>query len=101
MTLHPNAGHGAEARTPKQVLEAAKARIDKPQKWMRGRLSNERGRFCALGAIEVVSPTRDLEDEALYAIGDVLQDDLATFNDTRTHAAVMAMFDRAIEVARS
>lgn len=87
--------------TTREILEATKARIDKPQKWCRHRFTAP-GRECAYAAL--VNASRELNgggepqfraERALVGHGRGLEG----FNDTHTHAEVMALFDRAIASA--
>jgi hypothetical protein len=84
--------------TTKEILEAAKARIDTPEKWCQGILSLD-GRRCAMAAFEGwetgTVPLYDLlAKDASYGTPSLVE-----FNDTHTHAEVMALFDRAIAEA--
>jgi hypothetical protein len=91
--------------TPKEVLIAAKALIDTEGKWTKGHY-HEDGRHCAMGALYAVG----LEHKVLIKpAASVLEEAIPTrywqtpegYNDSRkrTHADVMAWFDRAIEAA--
>lgn len=84
--------------TPREILIAAKARIDKPSKWTRLESKSANGRrVCAAQAIWL----KGAEDYGRVtecfrlAVGiSVIE-----YNDSHTHAEVMAAFDRAIEMA--
>ncbi len=98
--------------TPLQILTAARNKIAKPEHWTQGEsCRNSSGQpcaaqvatcFCSIGAIGTVAG----EDwEAEQAAMDMLRRaidpsrpllGLATFNDTHTHAEVLAAFDKAI-----
>lgn len=101
-------------RTVKDILIAARARIAEPDKWTQGAgaraangsitrvRSKEACRWCVLGAIEVeTGPGPDFL-AAADAVECQLSDGpwlLSRFNDTHTHAEVLALLDRAIEAA--
>lgn len=83
--------------TTRKRIEAAKGLIDSPAKWCQGFTNNGHGQRCALGAF------RGRNARPLY---DLLAADpsygtrsLVEFNDTHTHAEVMALFDRALAEA--
>jgi hypothetical protein len=87
------------------VLVRARARIDTPEKWCHvGGWDGER--VCSVVAIcearRGVGVNRDVLEEALDALrvaaGLGPDDDVATWNDApeRTHAEVLAAFDRAL-----
>ncbi len=90
-------------------LIAAKALIDAPEKWCQGTTSKSYpdgsiGR-CAFGALVAVNYRR--EDNRLFRgaynalLGEIpssatMATSVERFNDTHTHAEVMALWDRAI-----
>jgi hypothetical protein len=95
--------------TPKEVLIAAKALIDTPEKWVQGRYQIKAA-YCAWGALvesgkgegpvhrscQVLAnavPKRSRKEGYLPTVW--------SFNDARgrTHKQVMRWFDRAIEAA--
>lgn len=91
-------------------LASAKAMIDTPKKWCQG--SYHTGGFhgfdqhCMLGAVmasDVNFDSRDATREALLRAlpkADRRKPHaLASFNDEHSHTEIMALFDRAIEVA--
>lgn len=96
----------------KAQLIAAKALIDTPEKWIQGNAAEDaKGnqisphdvaavRFCSVGALGHVFSDDEYGDAVDY-----LKSHLggygfvAEFNDTHTHAEVMAAWDRAIEAA--
>ena len=91
--------------TPHEILIAAKAKIDKPQKWSRGAAV---GRLCAREAIYLASLQANrkgcdwltLQRASVAALKAAMSGvDPMMFNDRRrtTHADVMAAFDRAIK----
>ena len=99
----------------RENLIAAKALIDTPEKWLKGKLSDREERcFCAYGAVASVTNYEAGEDIAMVeALRRALPHafapnprgilDIAQFNDlpTTTHADVMAWFDRAIAASPS
>lgn len=98
--------------TPADQLRAAKALIDTPDKWTREVMGRDISGhpvedvdsavcFCIIGATVVArapldGPLRDSLPEWAHA-------SFADFNDSprTSHADVMALFDRAIELAES
>lgn len=86
--------------TTKETLGAAKRRIDKPQKWNRGAGASRDGRrVCAFIAIEDVGVNSSVKAAAVRALcGSAGR--LIRFNDSHSHAEVMALFDRAIARAK-
>lgn len=94
-----------------EILIAAKALIDTPDKWIKGRYAatasgqtigpDEKAAtcFCSMGAIHRISENFDDASRAVIALEKNIPSDLGiiSFNDYKTHAEVMAMFDRAIE----
>lgn len=94
------------------ILRAARAKIENPENWCQGvyfaSASGERvapwaaERWCATGAVwAVVGTGAEKYHErgpALHALCDAIGGEWQTdYNDTHTHAEVIAMFDRAIE----
>lgn len=89
----------------KAHLIAAKALIDKPEKWVKGE-ARVGECYCAIGALNAISPPPYGDDcfptDSLYvALSNALPDGecfVARFNDApgTTHSDVMALFDRAI-----
>lgn len=60
--------------------------------------------FCSLGAIKKVCVTARLSLQAEHAalkLEKVMQTSVARYNDTHTHAEVLAKFDEAIAAAQS
>lgn len=103
--------------TTRETLEAARATIADPERWVQGqeRWANTDGsyRHCALGALRLVVKPKMLERVAVEdLLAEVTPDPpakfslrapaqkVAFFNDTRTHADVLELFDRAIERAQ-
>jgi hypothetical protein len=108
-----------DTRSPVEILRAARARIADPSHWCRlvyaeskfgNSLADERSpravKWCAAGALyaERRGPRSRGITGAVLAARDILQKAaeplcLTQFNDERSHAAVMAMYDRAIALA--
>lgn len=92
--------------TPLEQLKAARELISVPERWTTGFLArNDKGNprvpkredatcFCAYGALMRVSGT--LDADAMGALDKLSGGDMSTFNDTHTHAEVLAAFDKAI-----
>ena len=85
-------------------LRAAKALIDTPEKWGSGLSTGRPGRLCASEAIHAIG----LSIKADYAHGCYRCICVATgsrssteWNDSHTHAEVMAGFDAAIALAEA
>lgn len=104
--------------TPSEILRKAKALIDTPEKWVKGKFGaskNDREiyptapqacRFCSLGAF--IRFGGDRTNEVNYLREAISQDSpfandtvIANFNDTHTHAEVMAKWDEAIALAEA
>ena len=87
-----------------EVLMKAKALIGTPDRWLKGALNNGRGGFCALGAMIGATGTWSPGDAGPYfrlAATGSEDGSIARWNNApeRTHAEVMAAFDRAIALA--
>jgi hypothetical protein len=106
-------------KTTEQVLIEARAKISSPAHWTQGAFardvfgepvraySTRACKFCALGAVNVVTPGDDdakARFGARVLLGDLTLDTahvgVLEFNDGVTYAEVLALFDRAIERAR-
>jgi hypothetical protein len=89
------------------VLRAAKALMDTPEKWWRGpKIGHPTRGTCPVLAIDAASNDRGLAPKETFARAVGLDhvwptDSIAKWNDDpkRTHAEVMEAFDRAIERA--
>lgn len=98
--------------TTVETLRAARELIADPEHWCQGVAARSRkGRevkptsraaiaWCAIGACRRIAAGRDF-DGAFLALDRVAAgagaSGVSTLNDHRTHAEVLAMFDRAIE----
>ena len=97
--------------TPKQTLIAARALIADERRWTkRAKARDEYGLiatptderaicFCSIGAIEKVCCRYVEQINARQQLNSVISMSLSIYNDTHTHAEVLAMFDKAIEAA--
>lgn len=97
-----------------EILIAAKALIDTPEKWTRGSFARDSENYhvdfyskdavcyCSLGALYKSQQGIHSLEAALakrhlwYAAGE----SIAEYNDTHTHPEVMAVWDKAIELAK-
>ena len=104
--------------TPHEILIAARAKIDKHQRWCKGAFSKDHNgeevspvsvnavRFCALGAIRAVTPDPLGRSEARAALrlasGYGRNEIIFELNDhpKARHADIMALYDRAIEMTK-
>jgi hypothetical protein len=89
--------------TTKEILIAARKRIEDPKNWVKGQL-RDGDAVCALGALYEVAPDRSSLQSPVYLAYEALTNlipgaapQLGNFNDQHTHAEVLALFDRAIE----
>ena len=91
------------SRTDKEILISARQRIEKPNNWMQGEFSNiDFTKFCAAGSLWKEGKLMGSSAYALLREGMGLkpEDQVCNYNDTHTHAEVIAAFDKAIEMAR-
>lgn len=88
-----------------RTLRRARALIATRETWCQGALARKKrmpGKgwgiaYCALGAIEKVKTSRDSAYGAQAALQVAThRTDIGTFNDTSTHAEVLAAFDKTI-----
>lgn len=99
-----------------EMLRAARALIDTPEKWTQRQFAKDAAGhtidfvnpdavcFCACGALRRLHGIngrveRVLADAMSSPSGEVAAVRIVNFNDTHTHAEVLAAFDRAIEEA--
>ena len=99
--------------TPLETLKAARQLISDPAKWTQGEFARDATGyavrpinddcvcFCALGAIAHVDKTHKLRGSAAEKYLSKLCEksrniSIGIFNDTHTHAEVLALFDAAI-----
>lgn len=83
--------------TPVEILRAARAKIDRPEKWCQHQYKDEQGRLCVNEAL-VAARKGACSWGAEKALQEQAGCPSLVFNDlpTTTHADVMAIFDRAI-----
>lgn len=89
--------------TAVEVLVAARGLIDTPEKWFGGGSGELReGQLCAWQAIDKAASDR-YSPLVLRFFRSAIQSGIVDWNDApgRTHAEVLAAFDRAIELARA
>lgn len=116
-----------DAMTALQFLLDSRARIDKPHKWTKHTLKSPMGAFCSVGALRETyienhgsAPTA-LRERNEWLEGDILAaatylceangvpnltpaerfSYIANFNDFAYYPQVIAMWDRAIELAKA
>lgn len=102
--------------SPTEILTAAREKIATPDAWCKDDYSRDGKRFCAVGAIQSAAGCltfrRTIEfhratNALASAIGgsesDTNEGHILIWNDApeRTHAEVLAAFDRAIEESKS
>lgn len=95
----------------KELLIAARARIEKPERWTQMSLARDAKRrsvkpldadavcWCSLGAIYSQCPQSKSLSLAIRALGSAMSNNesfIADYNDSHTHAEVLAAFDQAI-----
>lgn len=100
--------------TTKEILIAARAKIEREENWTRGayardwaggvRLPQSEAAvcFCALGAVRSVQCHYEEGDRAIFALRhEISGTPVSDFNDNpaTTHADILALFDRAIRKA--
>jgi hypothetical protein len=92
--------------TTLETLKAARKKIEDPAHWIQNEIcdgpkpwSAESSKWCAIGAITSVmgTYTESPAEEILRSVmGGVKPTGIGDFNDTHTHAEVLAAFDAAI-----
>ena len=103
--------------TPADILRAAKARIATPERWTRGRMARDEDgngvqsvsehacAWCSIGAVEAeTGASTSALVRALRALNRAIDNKpIDDWNDApgRTHAEVLAAFDRAIAIAEA
>lgn len=96
--------------TTKQILIAARKRIEKPENWTQvfmarteegaptGAKAKNAYCWCASGAINAETNTVADSSRAHNCLAIAMNSDgVVLFNDTHSHAEVLAAFDKAIE----
>lgn len=104
-----------------EILEKARELISDESRWTQGEYARDnRGhdvdfndssacKFCALGAVLAAAGAEDDCDSVTAhadhllaeAVGGRFINDVACFNDSHSHAEILAVFDRAIAAART
>ncbi len=85
-----------------KVLERARQLlIDKG--WCQGKYKNFDGQYCSLGAINAVTKSNKLQEEARKILKGVLPIQISNWNDApgRTKQQVLGAFKRAITLAKN
>jgi len=91
-------------QTPLQALVAARVLIEQPENWTR-RVWGENGKHCMLAALSRSASTEaGVWETALDFLQDATgvqgtENGLTSWNDTHTHAEVLAAYDAAIAKA--
>jgi hypothetical protein len=98
----------------KEILIAARAKIERPENWTKGVFARDsQGRdvtatsknavcWCSLGAITATGACYYDEEKATRFLRlelDAYENSITKFNDLSNHTDVLAMFDRAIAIA--
>jgi len=96
-------------KTTLEILMAARRRIEKPESWTQRAYQRDKNGnslsvwdaqdatcWCARGAIWSIDPKGKLTDAFKALELAVPEQTVTVFNDTHTHAEVLAAFDRAI-----
>ena len=98
--------------THSEILRKAKALIDTPEKWTQGAFARDRiGNqtlnlndkavcFCSAGALGRLNALDYQSIKIINYLAGVMGD-IVGFNDTHTHAEVMAKWDEAIALAEA
>lgn len=91
-----------QTNTVADVLRRARALIDSPEKWCKGAMRTEDGRRCIFGAIDDAAGRLAIDESHLFSRATGIRN-IAEWNNApeRTHAEVLAAFDRAIALAES
>ena len=96
-----------------EVLVVARAKVDTPEKWITNQYDRDDA-YCAVGACmaaagyDMTNLSASYEQSCVKSIAlcyleKVVGHNVVTWNDAkgRTHAEVLAAFDKAIELARA
>ena len=78
-----------------EILRDARALITDPDKWASDGAGSGEQR-CAIRALIHVAPSVSVDHPAEVALRAAMGGYIATFNDSHTHAEVLAAFDKAI-----
>lgn len=90
-------------RADKEILISARKRIEKPENWIQGAFSNlTQTAFCATGSL--LEEGKEYGSTVYARLREAMNlppnEQICNYNDTHTHAEVIAAFDKAIEEAR-
>lgn len=97
--------------TTADTLRAARALIERPERWTQGAMARRADglrcrheddaacRWCTSGAVRRVAQSGEEAAAALRRLYEVMKTTPPDFNDSHTHAEILAAFDRAIEIA--
>ena len=99
----PFDGVGYSQSEPLRKLDAVINLLDAPEKWCKGALKSQDGRYCLRGAVMSVGATDLLEPAILQAICEVTGRTLRrieSFNDypSTTHEQVVAVLERTRDI---
>jgi len=89
-------------RTDKEILIAARKRIEKLENWFQGEFeSTDGGAICATQSLikEGSGVGSSVYRRLRLAMGLMPHGQVCDYNDTHTHAGVLAAFDKAIQEA--
>jgi hypothetical protein len=84
------------------VLVQTRALIDSPDRWIKGDMKDDEGRFCLVGAINEVDALGVGGVEAKRTLAKVCGMPPGDFNEDKrtTHDDIMRVLDQAIEKTR-
>jgi hypothetical protein len=94
-----------------EILKAARAKIEKPECWTQDFYARSASGkkvvarspaavcWCSYGALQSVMKAKLLPIEIVLLLERPMHGCIADFNDTHTHAEVLAAFDAAIDLA--
>jgi hypothetical protein len=100
-------------KTTLEVLLEARALIAKPENWTQQAVARDRFgngtsvlaenaiSFCALGALCRAHGNEMWAGRAFTPLSEEMRPNIPTFNNSRTHADVLAAFERAIAAERA
>ncbi|MDP9590618.1 UNVERIFIED_ORG: hypothetical protein J2W19_003182 [Shinella zoogloeoides] len=100
-------------RSPLETLQNARELISDQKRWTQKAFARDASGnvvdsddkaavcFCAAGAITKAANNLHVAVRARHAFREVARQSVLDFNDSHTHAEVLAVFDLAIEKARA
>lgn len=98
-------------KTALQLLEEGKATIQDPKRWTQGAFARDKENekvsshnptavcWCSLGALNRIEDSGEYR-QAVRLLCKAAGMEVADFNDSATHEEVIAMWDKAIELAK-